>query len=244
MVDAVLAIGFDEIGLHRIDLGVFDFNTRAIRCYEKCGFVQEGLAREALPGWRRKLLGHGVYGYPRARMEGKARRSMKPFLELTGRGQVQRLKKLAIRVLDSHDLGVVRMSPLVHYNNATFRLQDRQGNNFVMRINRPFFHSKAEIESEIRWMSALQADLEIATPQVVSARDGSLSVKATVDGVPHTRDVVVFKWVSGRLQRRLPLPYLYRAGKTLARIHAHGVKWRKPSKFVRKTWEPDMMLYG
>jgi RimJ/RimL family protein N-acetyltransferase len=33
--------------LHRISLGVFDFNERAIRCYEKVGFSREGLLRDA-----------------------------------------------------------------------------------------------------------------------------------------------------------------------------------------------------
>ena len=32
--------------LHRIDLGVYDFNKQAIKCYEKCGFQIEGLLKE------------------------------------------------------------------------------------------------------------------------------------------------------------------------------------------------------
>jgi RimJ/RimL family protein N-acetyltransferase len=34
--------------LHRVELEVFDFNPRAIRSYEKVGFVREGLKRDAL----------------------------------------------------------------------------------------------------------------------------------------------------------------------------------------------------
>ncbi len=43
----VLRYGFDEVGLHRIGLKVFAHNHRAIRCYERCGFVEEGREREA-----------------------------------------------------------------------------------------------------------------------------------------------------------------------------------------------------
>jgi len=43
----VLDYGFDELGLHRISLGVYAFNDRAIRAYEKVGFVLEGTEREA-----------------------------------------------------------------------------------------------------------------------------------------------------------------------------------------------------
>ncbi|CAM2011148.1 GNAT family N-acetyltransferase [Acanthopleuribacter pedis] len=39
---------FDHEGLHRIDLEVFSFNTRAVALYRKLGFVQEGVKRQAL----------------------------------------------------------------------------------------------------------------------------------------------------------------------------------------------------
>lgn len=48
MIKAVLKIGFEHMGLHRISLGVYDFNTSAISCYSKCGFVQEGIMRDVL----------------------------------------------------------------------------------------------------------------------------------------------------------------------------------------------------
>jgi len=47
MVRRALDVGFSELGLHRIDLVVFDFNTAAIRCYERAGFMREGQLREA-----------------------------------------------------------------------------------------------------------------------------------------------------------------------------------------------------
>ncbi|MEV6912358.1 GNAT family protein [Amycolatopsis sp. NPDC051071] len=44
----ILDFAFDVVGVHRVSLEVFDFNPRARRVYEKCGFVREGLQREAL----------------------------------------------------------------------------------------------------------------------------------------------------------------------------------------------------
>ncbi len=47
MVSQALGIGFDTLGLHRLDLNVFDFNHAAIACYTRAGLVREGLLRDA-----------------------------------------------------------------------------------------------------------------------------------------------------------------------------------------------------
>jgi len=46
-LEKLISLGFKEFCLHRISLGVFDFNSSAINCYEKVGFVKEGLLRDA-----------------------------------------------------------------------------------------------------------------------------------------------------------------------------------------------------
>jgi RimJ/RimL family protein N-acetyltransferase len=44
----VLDFAFGPLGLHRIELEVYEFNARARHVYEKLGFVVEGLRRDAL----------------------------------------------------------------------------------------------------------------------------------------------------------------------------------------------------
>lgn len=44
---AILGFAFGEMNLHRVQLGVLEYNTRAIRCYEKCGFIEEGRQRHS-----------------------------------------------------------------------------------------------------------------------------------------------------------------------------------------------------
>jgi RimJ/RimL family protein N-acetyltransferase len=44
----VVDYALGEAGLHRIELEVYDFNPRAQHVYAKCGFVQEGVRRDAL----------------------------------------------------------------------------------------------------------------------------------------------------------------------------------------------------
>ena len=48
--DAVLTLlrfAFHQMNLNRVALGTFEFNERAIACYRKCGFVEEGRFRQA-----------------------------------------------------------------------------------------------------------------------------------------------------------------------------------------------------
>ncbi|MFJ8533310.1 GNAT family N-acetyltransferase [Streptomyces sp. NPDC093591] len=43
----IVGHGFDQLGLHRIELEAYGHNHRALRVYEKVGFVVEGVRREA-----------------------------------------------------------------------------------------------------------------------------------------------------------------------------------------------------
>lgn len=58
----VLRYAFDELNLHRVSLNVFEYNTRAIRAYEKVGFVFEGRGRQELhrDGRRWDLIFMGI----------------------------------------------------------------------------------------------------------------------------------------------------------------------------------------
>jgi len=42
----VIRLAFDKMNLNRLWLTVLADNPRAVRCYEKCGFVREGLLRQ------------------------------------------------------------------------------------------------------------------------------------------------------------------------------------------------------
>lgn len=42
----IIGYGFKKLKLHRIYLGVYDYNPRAIKLYKKLGFKKEGILRE------------------------------------------------------------------------------------------------------------------------------------------------------------------------------------------------------
>jgi RimJ/RimL family protein N-acetyltransferase len=64
----VLDFALGTVGLHRVSLAVYDFNLRAQRVYEKCGFRHEGRLREALHWdgqWHDELLMAILHSDPR-----------------------------------------------------------------------------------------------------------------------------------------------------------------------------------
>lgn len=46
IIKELIRIGFHDLQLHRLDLGVFEFNQQAIKCYKDCGFEIEGLLKD------------------------------------------------------------------------------------------------------------------------------------------------------------------------------------------------------
>ncbi len=47
-IRVLLRYAFEDLGLQRVDLSVFEFNELAIRAYEKLGFQREGRVRQAV----------------------------------------------------------------------------------------------------------------------------------------------------------------------------------------------------
>jgi GNAT superfamily N-acetyltransferase len=57
----VIALGFDDLGLHRLQLTVYAFNAPAISCYHSQGFSIEGTLRDSTRGsdgyWTSHIMG-------------------------------------------------------------------------------------------------------------------------------------------------------------------------------------------
>jgi len=47
-INLLLRYAFERANLNKIELDVHEFNAGGIRCYEKCGFIEEGVIRESI----------------------------------------------------------------------------------------------------------------------------------------------------------------------------------------------------
>lgn len=135
--------------------------------------------------------------------------------------------------LSSH----AQVSLLTVSENATFKvtdaLTDRQ---IVVRVHRPGYHTKAEIASELSWIEALRKDSVVTTPAPVPMLNGQI-ITGFDDQGTH-RDAVAFEFMQGEepgQTAKLEAGF-QELGAISARLHQHTKHWRRPTEFVRKTW--------
>ena len=92
---------------------------------------------------------------------------MKAFINLSQRGQIVRLRKLANAALQRYDLGEVSLRFLSNTDNTVFRVdRTAEGNQqienpdvprqYILRITRPGKYPPEMIKAELLWLSALR----------------------------------------------------------------------------------------
>lgn len=169
---------------------------------------------------------------------------MKSFDTLTQRGQIRRLRNLAIEALKQYPIKVAKISRLKYYNNITFQIDATNGSRYVLRINRPGFQDANAIHTEAQWLMALQNDLGMIVPDPVPNQKGDLVTTASTSGVPEPRHGILFRWVYGRfLHAKLTPTIMSRVGQTLAQIHTHGQNYVSVNTFSRKHWDHIRLLH-
>lgn len=177
---------------------------------------------------------------------------MKRFTNLSYRGQVKRLKRLARQVLLNYNLGQVHLVSLSHGENTTFRVEVeanfasqnlKELNKYVLRIYRHNKHSIAAIHSELLWLESLHHENDLVVPEPIPTLDGSLLATAEAPGVPEPRCCALFRWLPGRfLKTRLNDRAMEKVGRFLARLHQHSQQFIPPEGFERPRWDEDGLL--
>lgn len=121
--------------------------------------------------------------------------------------------------------------------NATFRADDpARDAPLILRVHRPGYHDRTEIESELAWIEALRADGVVATPEPLRTAQGARLAAFDHDGA--LRHVAAFAFMSGRepdAGAGLAAGF-GRLGEISARLHGHARRWTPPPGFARKTW--------
>jgi len=146
------------------------------------------------------------------------------FAELTRRGQLGRLRAVALDGLRHYDLDVARCSFVAQAFNTVFRVRAADGPTYALRVSpRLRIHADGCELAEATWLAALRADVGLVVPQVLRTEHGSVVASGTAPGVPDTRSCMLFEWMTGRpLRERINADLVHRLGALTAVVHEHG----------------------
>ncbi len=160
---------------------------------------------------------------------------MKDWESLTERGQIRRLRALAMSALERYKLEPQRLSLVGGFTNVLFRVDTTNG-AFALRVDLHRDHSDDDVDNELAWLDAIEADSDLDVARFVRATDASPYVYAGGDGIPHERRCVLFEWIPGRCLGDSPTEAGYhRLGRLSAGLHLHAAGFKPPHQPL--TWD-------
>jgi Ser/Thr protein kinase RdoA (MazF antagonist) len=180
---------------------------------------------------------------------------MKPFRELTRRGRLSRLRKLAFSAIKVYGLEAAHLSFVQYFENIIYRVDLPRpsslisdgdpylSNRFLLRIHAG---SDADaIGSELIWLAALNREAGLPVPAPVATPDGKLLTTIFTPGMPLGRVVSLMRWLDGRkLHKGLKPKHLTALGQVVAQLHGFSAGWKPPQGFTRPHWNWDSQLGG
>ena len=177
-------------------------------------------------------------------MRAPSARPRRKLPEPTSLGAAQ-FRDIAERALPHWGLTPKRLELVANAENCAFRLAMPDGQQHVLRIHRPGYHTLAELESERVWTGKLRrAGLNVPLGRrTLDGRD--YAVIATPDG-SSTRAVGVTEWVEGyilqvEIDRETDVDLLSaryeQIGRIAAQIHNQSSDWTPPPGFVRHSFD-------
>lgn len=162
---------------------------------------------------------------------------MRAFDDLTERGRVGRLRRIALSALDDYDLGEFRLRYLDWHTNTIWRVDTADGRRFALRVGSGEHDSATDTATELVWLSsAAEAGLPVVRP--VTNRSGSAATPIATNGVPGTRVCVLFEWLPGTPMANHLSPATYRElGRITALLHEHATTFSPPAGFSPLRWD-------
>jgi len=169
---------------------------------------------------------------------------MKPYEELTRRGKLQRIKRIAHAALEEYGFRDSQLSLMVAAGSVTYRVRTitqetikndlYTPNTFSLRLHWPGYQTDDAVDSELEWLDAL-SKAGFPVPEPVPTKSGESSAEVSVLGVPQARRCTLLRWVKGRMITKNVRPWHLKAiGELIARLHNHSTTWKPSKKFERR----------
>lgn len=125
---------------------------------------------------------------------------------------------------------------LSYSENATFLVSNKEY-KWVLRVNRPGYHSENGIRSELAWMKALREDTGLETPLAIEGANGDVLQFIDEPKTNTHRTMALFHFIEGKHPESEDLvAAFHQLGAMTAKLHVHAKQWKKPEYFERLHW--------
>ena len=149
---------------------------------------------------------------------------------------------IAQRAATRWGFGHARLQFVAGRENRVYRVTDASG-EYALRIKRPGYRTRIEIESELQWMAALdQAGILVPRPvpslkgQLLEQVDGQL-----VDLLTWLPGQTLGTLMTGRSDADAQVLFQH-LGRHMALFHAASDAWVKPAGFSRVAWDAEGLV--
>jgi Ser/Thr protein kinase RdoA (MazF antagonist) len=152
--------------------------------------------------------------------------------------------------LEAFPIAPVRLAFVNVSENVTFRVTDEAGEDFVLRLHRPWYHTIERLKGERVWTRALTA-AGVSVPEGVTARDGDDYVRVAVEPLGEQRWAGLARWIEGRVLFGIvetetdPAAiegHFERLGGIMAALHNQASGWPPPASFERHALDADGLM--
>ena len=161
---------------------------------------------------------------------------MTPIEQLTYRGQVRRIRPIAVQALTAQKIQPIDLRLIFHGENTTFRAWSASGDQYLVRVHRPGYQNASTIRSELELLAALRAQTDLIVPHDV----GGVQTFGAPGVAP--RNVVVFHWRHGRMSRNFGPTAMRRLGRVAATLHEFAGTFDTSEQFDRKFLSVDSLV--
>lgn len=159
------------------------------------------------------------------------------FENLSYRGQVRILTGMAHRALSRYPIQSPKVEFINHGENATFRVRDSRGGQYLLRLHRPVYHTKEAISEELHWLKSLEGKVRCQRP--VADSRGEYLCLINSESRKHARYCDVLSWKQGSIRHEKLSPESFGLlGELTARLHSLAPKSTKN----RRYWTAEGLL--
>jgi len=113
--------------------------------------------------------------------------------------------------------------------NQTYRIDDG-GKTYALRLARPGYHTRQELNSELAWLQAIK---DVPTAKPIRGQDQQFVQEIA------GHHAVLFAWVEGvepQITDNLA-SLAEHLGTIAAQLHEHALAWQRPATFTRPRWD-------